>query len=167
MHTVNYVAFVSHIDAIAEYLKEKSLDAVTNHSVDVIGRLIGLELSEQTLPKSKGINKHQNTLDLRERPTAVGDAIFRIQRYVYENRIRLTEFLESFDALRTGIITRNQFLRGLDNAGISGGSRLKLSQGEIELICGRYADRDHIMWKEFVDEIDRVFTEKNLEKQPQ
>ncbi|XP_055847317.1 uncharacterized protein LOC129913017 [Episyrphus balteatus] len=168
-YTVNYVAFVKHIDAIIKYLKEHGLMDLTNSVICFPGQLADIELAELPFPNAKQINKHAQTFEIPDKPDIVCDVIFRIQRYVYENRIRISEFMESFDLLKVGSITRNQFLRALDNVGISGTKRLKLSQREIEMIFTRYSDpidMNRVKWKIFTDEIDRVFTEKNLDKQP-
>lgn len=84
----------------------------------------------------------------------VCDIIFCIQSYVHKRRVRVKEFLECFDNLHTGTITKNQFERGLDNIGV----RKYLSQRDMRLLITRYLDpidSNRIIWRSFEDEIDR------------
>lgn len=67
--------------------------------------------------------------------------------------MRTCEFLEKFDPLQVGSITKNQFERGLWNMGVG----KHLSQREFGLICDRYLDPldiNRVRWRIFVDEID-------------
>ncbi|XP_055905315.1 uncharacterized protein LOC129940841 isoform X2 [Eupeodes corollae] len=169
-YTVNYVAFVKHIDAIIKYLKEQGLMDQSNNLVSFPGQLIDLELPELPIPNAEGINKYTTTFEIPHKSdNAICDTIFTIQNYVYENGIRISEFMEPFDVLKSGSITRNQFVRALDCVGISESKRLRLGEREFESIFSTYADPidfSRVKWKHFCDEIDKVFTEKHLDKQP-
>lgn len=81
------------------------------------------------------------------------DIVFCIQNYIYKNRIRTCEFLEKFDTLQVGSITKNQFERGLSCMGVG----KYLSRRELDLVMERYldpVDTNRIRWRNFVDEID-------------
>lgn len=82
------------------------------------------------------------------------DIIFCIQKQVHAKRIRTQEFLEGFDLLHIGTVTLNQFERALSNMGVG----KYLTQRELRMLCERYLDpldSNRIMWRRFVDEIDR------------
>ncbi|EDW24146.1 GL23541 [Drosophila persimilis] len=168
-YLVNYVAFLKHIDNIIAYLKDHRL---LDNSQDIIkdfpGRLVDLELSQ--LPAINGCKLvHPIFPDACNHPKknrSQCDIIFCIQNYVYKNQVRTSEFLESFDALNIGSITKNQFERGLSTMGVG----KYLSQREMAVLVDRYLDPmdiNRVRWRNFVDEIDTVFTIKNLDKMPQ
>ncbi|CAH0558988.1 unnamed protein product [Brassicogethes aeneus] len=74
-----------------------------------------------------------------------------------------------FDPLNCGKITVSQFHRGLDSLGVSGLHKLFLSLTEIETVMMQYqdpSDPTRICWRTFEDDIDQVFTTKELEKRP-
>ncbi|EDW84080.1 uncharacterized protein Dwil_GK13946 [Drosophila willistoni] len=168
-YLVNYVAFLKHIDNIIAYLKHHEL---LDNSHDIIrdfpGRLVDLELSE--LPPVNGCRiVHPIFPDACNHPKKFRnqcDLIFCVQSYIYKNQIRTSEFLENFDTLKIGSITKNQFERGLSNMGVG----KYLSNREICLLAERYIDpidTNRIRWRNFCDDIDTVFTIKNLDKMPQ
>ncbi|KAL7730468.1 hypothetical protein ACLKA6_000475 [Drosophila palustris] len=168
-YLVNYVAFLKHIDNIMDYLKSHNL---LDNSGDIIanfpGRLVDLELSQ--LPAVNGCQMIQPVFpDACNHPNlnrGQCEIVHCIQNYIYKNRVRTCEFLEKFDPLQVGSITKNQFERGLSNMGVG----KYISQREFALLTDRYLDpldTNRIRWKNFVDEIDTVFTIKNLDKMPQ
>ncbi|XP_067627321.1 uncharacterized protein [Eurosta solidaginis] len=166
--TVNYVAFVKHIQNILDYLKENNLLGDDMLIIkDFPGRLVDLEFSE--LPTVSGTRMAVKAFpDLCNHPKEnkdVCDLIFCIQNYIFKRRVRVKEFLECFDHLNTGTITKNQFERALDNMGV----HKHLTQREMNLLISRYIDpidSNRVIWRPFQDEIDRVFTVKHLEKTP-
>ncbi|KAH8381954.1 hypothetical protein KR009_001125 [Drosophila setifemur] len=189
-YLVNYVAFLKHIENIIAYLGHHHL---LDNSHEIIknfpGRLVDLELSQ--LPAIDGCKMiHPIFPDACNHPKknrSQCDIIFCIQNYVYKNQVRTSEFLESYDALRIGSITKNQFERGLSNMGVG----KYLTQRELGILLERYTDPldiNRVRWRSFVDEIDTgervarawkiffklfllsflaVFTIKNLDKMPQ
>lgn len=123
--------------------------------LDFPGRLVDLELSE--LPAVNGCQiTHPIFPDACNHPKknrGECDIIHCIQGYIYKNRVRTCEFLEKFDPLQVGSITKNQFERGLWNMGVG----KHLSQREFGLICDRYLDpldTNRVRWRIFADEID-------------
>lgn len=167
-YTVNYIAFTKHIESIINYLKENKLMETTGDIVDKFpGQIVDL-----MMPKLPTLNvmKLSDVFEISERPPFTPcETFLRIQRYVFENRVRVHEFLESYDRLNCGLITKNQFLRALDNIGLSGLNRLVLTEREMNIICDRFRDpidTDRIRWRHFEDEVDKAFTEKHLHKIP-
>ncbi|CAM9494755.1 unnamed protein product [Chrysoparadoxa australica] len=84
-------------------------------------------------------------------------------------RIRTTEFFKDADKLRSGSISREVFSRSLLAMGV------KLSPNEMSGLCDTFAcpgtlvdaeGESYVRWREFCDELDQVFTVKNLVKCP-
>ncbi|GAQ80547.1 hypothetical protein KFL_000560360 [Klebsormidium nitens] len=94
----------------------------------------------------------------------VSSVEIKVKLVVYKNRIRLREFFVDYDKLRTGYVTEGQFMSGLTSAG------LKLSAREMKALADKYKDPENpqqkVHYRAFCDEMDRVFTEKELEKTP-
>lgn len=93
-------------------------------------------------------------------PEDIDDVLSRIRRECGEKRIRLQEFFRDFDRLRSGNITRPQFRIGMNMA------KIHLSSSEFDFLADHYvADKLNLFkWKQFCDEVDEIFTKKNLEK---
>ena len=92
----------------------------------------------------------------------------RLHVAIFKNRIRTTEFFRDHDKLRSGIITRNQFIRGLTLAqdGVQLGASL-LTEDEIQKIADHYSDINHMVhYKEFCNRMENTFNIPNLEKKP-
>lgn len=72
----------------------------------------------------------------------------RLHVAIFKNRIRTTEFFKDNDKLRSGIITRNQFIRGLALAqdGVQLGASL-LTTPEINKIADFYSDNGFVSRK--------------------
>lgn len=93
----------------------------------------------------------------------------RIQRHIFENRIRISDFFKSYDRLNAGKVTVSQFERSLDSLQISSLGRLYLAETELNALIALYKDPndpDRVCWRTFADDIDQVFTVKELEKLP-
>lgn len=93
-------------------------------------------------------------------PEDVDDVLSRIRKSCSQKRIRLQEFFRDFDRLRSGNITQAQFRIGMNMAGID------LSNAEFTLLTDTYSSDAPNMfrWRQFCDDVDEVFTKKNLEK---
>ncbi|EUB61491.1 hypothetical protein EGR_03555 [Echinococcus granulosus] len=85
-----------------------------------------------------------------------------IKREVYQQRIRLSEWFRDYDPLRRGHISRQRFRRAL--------SLLPIPLKETELSCiesyFKTNDANEIRWKDFCEEIERIFATPYLEKDP-
>jgi len=91
------------------------------------------------------------------------DTLDKIKNRVKINRVRLSEFFEDFDKLRKGICTKAKFRTALDMA------NLGLRTEEFDLLEKVYElenERDLVNYKPMIEEVDTVFTLKNLEKSP-
>lgn len=102
-------------------------------------------------------------------PCCAIQTILRIKRHVLDNQVRVADFMQHFDPLRSGYITRSQFLRGLDLLGVSALQRLYLSDGELADLGTRYVDAhdaSRIDWKSFETDIEEVCTVRCLDKKP-
>lgn len=81
-----------------------------------------------------------------------------------QRRIRLEEFMKTFDIHRVKKIKVEQFKRALDVSG------LHLSPGEVSLLLAKYRisdDPSFVDYRRFCDLIDKVFTVKGLETKPE
>lgn len=142
------------------------------------GRIINAELPKLPRPEigkiqaSSIFGKQSIFHPTLKKPRQAQDllqTIRRIQKHVLENRLRVAEFFKDFDSLNSGRLTISQFHRGLDMLGISGIQRLFLSLPEIESVIEQYrdpCDSSRVCWRTFEDDIDQVFTTKELEKYP-
>lgn len=91
----------------------------------------------------------------------VQDVIENIQKVTKQKSLRISEFMRDYDPLRSGSITKTQFLSALSML------KIYLSRKEAELLCNKYANPDkegEVLWTKFADDIDIVFVVKNLEK---
>jgi hypothetical protein len=94
----------------------------------------------------------------------VEDVENKVKSIVYKNRIRSREFMRDFDKLRGRLISETQFASALDNAAV------ELTPREVRALCDNYRvpedPQSRVCWTAFCDEIDTVFTFKELEKTP-
>ncbi|VDL91916.1 unnamed protein product [Schistocephalus solidus] len=93
----------------------------------------------------------------------------RLRHLVLVNRIRLKGFFEDFDPLRSGRITKSQFMRGLSNASISRIGLHDLTPAQCNKLFEKYKsseDPKTVRWLDFVNDVDTIFTLPELEKQP-
>jgi len=145
---VNYVDFVNDVDKPEDvYLiqeKDFSLSTVTNL----------IKKKQEALSAKKQIVDRE--------PDDIEDVLALIRKKVKQERMRLGEFLRDFDKLRSGNITVSQFRIGLNMA------KINLSNAEFDHLCEHFASPipDKILWKDFVDRIEEVFTTKGLEQKP-
>jgi Ca2+-binding EF-hand superfamily protein len=91
----------------------------------------------------------------------VDDVIEKIQKICKQKNTRISEFMRSYDKLRHGNITSNQFLESLSM------SKIYLSQKEADMLITKYHNSEKqgfVNWRKFCDDIDVVFVVKELEK---
>ncbi|XP_015588421.1 uncharacterized protein LOC107264555 [Cephus cinctus] len=177
--TVNYVAFVKTIDEAQNYMDQHGmLDLGGDLLNQFPGRVITAELPKLPRPEigkvlpSKVFGKqsvfHPAIKENRDLMPLL-EVIQRIQRHILENRIRIHEFFKEFDHLNVGRVTISQFRRGIDALQVSSLGRLYLAEAEINGIITLYKDPnnpDRVCWRTFEDDIDHVFTVKELDKLP-
>ncbi|EDV26117.1 uncharacterized protein TRIADDRAFT_24458 [Trichoplax adhaerens] len=113
--------------------------------------------------------KAVQTLTAKSQTSSLDDLIARIKHILLTNRIRAFESFTDFDTLRCGSITENRFRMGLSNMGFSSMGKYNLAESEFKSLCKHYADpnrQQHVLWRCFMDDVDQVFTGKELEKTP-
>ncbi|CAK1543733.1 unnamed protein product [Leptosia nina] len=93
------------------------------------------------------------------------DLMLRVQEFVMQRRVRVSEFFRDYDPLNSGRISPQQFRRALDIMGFSA------IMSDLEMLCvtRHYLDPnrpDRVCWRTFEDDCDQVFTTKELEKHP-
>lgn len=178
-YAINYIAFLHAIDQIVQYLNEKGILDLSGDILSLFpGKIINAELPRLPRPEigkilaSSIFGKQTIFHPALSEPNKMEPLLLiirRIQRHVLENRIRVYEFFVHFDALNSGKITCSQFHRGLDNMGFSGLNKIFLSLPEIEAVSMQYrdpSDPSRVCWRTFENDINEVFTTKELEKTP-
>ncbi|XP_078046729.1 uncharacterized protein LOC144475059 [Augochlora pura] len=178
-YTLNYIAFLQAIDEVQSYLDKHGMLSLGGEMLDQFpGRIITAELPKFPRPEigkvipSKVFKKQSVFHPVMEEPRttmALKEIVQRVQRHILENRIRISEFYKRFDPLNVGKVTISQFKRGLDGLQISTLGRLYLAEAEIDALVSVYRDPndlDRVCWRTFADDIDQVFTIKELDKLP-
>ncbi|XP_043281125.1 uncharacterized protein [Venturia canescens] len=178
-YTVNYVAFIKAVDEAQNYMDQHGILDLGGDILDQFpGRIITAELPKLPrpevgkIPPSRVFGKQtifHPALDEKRDLMPLREVIYRIQRHIFERRIRINGFFEDYDALNSGRVTISQFKRGLDALQISSLGHLYLAQSEIDELTALYTDcndPDRVLWKTFADDIDQVFTVKELDKLP-
>ncbi|CAF3527653.1 unnamed protein product [Rotaria socialis] len=97
------------------------------------------------------------------------DLMGRIRHHVLINRIRVKEFFEDFDPLRLGTISQSRFIRVLASLGLTGLDGIPLTEAQMHALCNHYRHPEHsdlIVWKQFEQDVESVFTLSDLEKAP-
>ncbi|XP_053393487.1 uncharacterized protein LOC123564874 [Mercenaria mercenaria] len=98
------------------------------------------------------------------------DLMSRIRHIVLTNRLRVGEFFEDYDPLRSGSISKSQFRRGLGLLGMSKLGSHDMTEGQYKLLCDVYTNpqkEDQALWTRFLWDVETVFTQPNLEKDPE
>ncbi|KAL1495722.1 hypothetical protein AB1Y20_016585 [Prymnesium parvum] len=88
-----------------------------------------------------------------------------VRRDVFRGRVRLGEFFADFDPLRCGFVSEPKFRTAMEGAG------LRLSEPELSTLALRYAEdpraeQRRVRYKEFVADVDVIFTETGMETNP-
>ncbi|KAL9647370.1 hypothetical protein ABK040_011734 [Willaertia magna] len=85
-----------------------------------------------------------------------------IKTIAFQKRIRVYEFFNDFDKLRSGYVSVQQFRRCLSMCGI------ELSDSNFDFLVKEYLDPNinKMNYLVFSNTIDKVFTTRNMEKQP-
>ncbi|XP_011688757.1 PREDICTED: uncharacterized protein LOC105450541 isoform X2 [Wasmannia auropunctata] len=177
-YTVNYVAFLKTIDDVQRYLDEHGMVDLSGELLDQFpGRITAelpklprLEIGKVTPSQVFGKQTIFHPVMERTRETMPTlEVVKRIQRHILEHRIRIHEFFKGFEYLNAGRVTIPQFRRALDALQISSLGRLWLVEPEVDALIELYKDPDDpecVCWRTFEDDIDQVFTVKELDKLP-
>lgn len=84
----------------------------------------------------------------------------RIRTHLYLNTSLPMDWFEDFDKLRSGRVSKDQFRRCFQFI------NFRLSDAEFEALDRQYSDRGMINYRKFLDDVQNVFSNKNLEKDP-
>lgn len=156
---VNYLNFYLDIEELRKHRKWWAKnDAEPGNALDVDANVSKALDDNKKLQGDTDENMDKTTKSLFD----------RLHVAIFKNRIRTTEFFRDHDKLRSGIITRNQFIRGLTLAqdGVQLGASL-LTEDEIQKIADHYSDtNDMVHYKEFCNRMENTFNIPNLEKKP-
>ncbi|CAH0724069.1 unnamed protein product, partial [Brenthis ino] len=184
-YTLDYVAFLKEIEAVKNE-GIQGLGPEYKHPKAVI---------DTTLPKQPRVaagagaaDACHPTLQRPPLPRALLELMLRVQEFVLQRRIRVSEFFRDYDPLNSGRVTASQFVRALDAMGLGA----VLRAGEARCAARQYADPDDrglVCWRTFEDDCDQdepvptyyqlmlfssplsnvfpVFTTKELEKHPE
>ena len=152
MEEVNYMDFCTDVDKPEDIFAPEETPGI-----DVQG---ALENRRKNFPNLQYTTKPVMTGPIiKDTPEDLSDLLAKIRKIVKLNRIRLLEFIRDFDKLRTGIVTKSQLRSALSMA------KIDLSDSEFNLISTEYqVDSQRVCYTRFIDEIEMVFTQKNLEK---
>ncbi|XP_058055720.1 uncharacterized protein LOC131207128 [Anopheles bellator] len=171
-HRFDYDSFIDEIDQLFRCLdmRDGALDRKTDDSA-VPPKVIETHLPKVDRPEIGSVSMQElfskreafhPCLEPKRKDMCMVELLRRIQRYIWNSRIRIKEFFQQHDPLRCGWITRSQFIRNLDVIGLSPLYRLTLHEPEIKQLCDRYADStdpNKIRWTLFVEEVNRVFAD--------
>ncbi|CAG9580270.1 unnamed protein product [Danaus chrysippus] len=169
-YTLDYVEFLKAVEAVK---KEgiQGLGPAYNNPKAVIDttlpKLSRPEIEAGISPTALGhTDVFHPALEPRRPPRHLLDIMMRVQEFVLQRRIRVSEFLRDYDPLNCGRISPQQFLRALDAMGL----QAVLSEYEARCVCAHYTspnDPVAVCWRTFEDDCDQVFTIKELEKHPE
>ncbi|CAG9765528.1 unnamed protein product [Ceutorhynchus assimilis] len=178
-YTLNYIAFLKAIDEIIQYLDAHGILDLSGDIMAIFpGRVINAELPKLPRPEIGKImasrifgiqNIFHPALEDPKKIEHILTTISMIQEHVLRNRLRVSTFFKHFDLLNSGRITVDQFHRGLDALALNGKQRFFLSLPDVQAIINQYrdpCDPKRVCWKTFEDDIDHIFTTKELEKYP-
>jgi len=145
---VNYPAFVQAVDR--EFV---------GHTMD------NADISD----KNRTNEIVQETKWVESAPVSFEELMARIRHIVLASRLRVIEYFQDFDGLRSGSISIPQFRRGLASMGLSKIGQHDLNDNQFSLLVSKYRNpqkTDQVMWTKFMADIESVFTQEGLEKTP-
>lgn len=100
-------------------------------------------------------------------PVTFDSAFTRMKKVVYKQRIRVKDWIQDFDKLRSGFVHPNHFLSALSGAKLD----KELTPAELQVIADAYTVQRSpslimVDYKTFLDDLNLVFTTPHLEKTP-
>lgn len=166
---VNYLKFYLDIEkerkVRSDEKTEEFLDSTAKTTDD---DLMSQLLNSMTVQESVSKALQSNLPRVEKMDKRMQNLFDRVHVAIFKNRIRSTEFFRDHDKLRSGIITRNQFIRGLTLAqdGVQLGASL-LTVDEINSVADYYSDNNGMVhYKEFCYKLENTFNIPDLEKKP-
>lgn len=98
-----------------------------------------------------------------KRRESLANLMQRIASLCKQKRIRPQEFFQDHDKLRRGLLPRPKFISAINQM------KMDLEDSLVEILCDGYTDAnntDLVRHKDFSDEVETYFCNKNLEKDP-
>ncbi|KAK7507459.1 hypothetical protein BaRGS_00001394 [Batillaria attramentaria] len=144
---VNYPAFVQAVD-----------EEFVGHTMDDVS------IADETRT-NQGVPERQ----IPDVAVSFEDLMARIRHIVLVNRYRVIEFFQDFDPLRSGAISKTRFRRCLSALGLSKIQHHDLNDSQFVMLCKVYqhpTKQDQVLYSKFVADVESVFTQAGLEKQP-
>ncbi|KAI4498944.1 hypothetical protein M0802_006119 [Mischocyttarus mexicanus] len=157
-YTINYIAFVKAIDEAQDYMKRYGMLDLDGKLLDQFpGRVITAELPKLPRPEIGRVDLNR---------VFGKQMVFHPVTKLQKEHMSLTE---DFDPLNDGKVTVSQFRRGLDAIQVSSLGKLYIAETDICSLITLYKDPndpDRVCWRTFEDDINQVFTVRELEKLP-
>ncbi|XP_050087184.1 uncharacterized protein LOC126572151 [Anopheles aquasalis] len=177
-HLFDYGSFVEEIDQLFRFLDQREGALDRQHDDGAVPtKIIETHLPKVVRPEVGSISVAElcgkrlafhPCLSADRKDQTMRELLLRIQRHIWENRIRIKEVFQQHDPFRCGWITSGQFIRCLDLIGLSRLHRLPLHDRELRQLCERYAhskNPNQIRWTLFVEEICRMYSDFPLDKE--
>ena len=124
-------------------------------------------LADSNPDTSMVVEETKNRYQAKERKfdgvTAYERLMEKIKTIVKKGRIRLLEFFQDHDSLRKGNVPYMKF------KGVLRGQKIELTEKEYDTLLQKFSspsDPNLVDYIEFNEEIERIFTQKGLEKKP-
>ncbi|KAH9637082.1 hypothetical protein HF086_013898 [Spodoptera exigua] len=163
-YTIDYVEFLRAVDDVKkqgvqglgpEYLNPSAVIDTT------LPKLVRPEVEAGLSTAPLGFQETFHPALAQPRPPRqLIDLMLRVQEFVLQRRIRVSEFLRDYDPLNSGRIAPQQFRRALDAMGLGS----ILSQQEALCIMRHYLDpndNQHVCWRTFEDDCDQAVYTNN------
>jgi len=169
---VDYVAFCCAVDAAERTFSMREPRSYVEQPLASGFRapVYHPDVHERSQPGRPPVSNNQPKLPV-EYPTnpKLTALIAKLQQKAMQHRLRVADFFIEFDKHCDGTVTQPQFIKRLSVAYDKVG--LGLSEDEVQLLLDSYGKpmrhgATHVMWRQFVGDIDKVFTTVGMEKDP-
>lgn len=152
------------VAGIVNYFKmnadvNRKIPKVKEDAPQLISKLVlNDEWYDEHLPVGTEELLHQKTANISQN---LGKLVEKLEKHVYKNRIRLTEFFRDYDRHNCGIVSENQFCAGLKLCD------LPIDATETMILVNSFtAEPGRVNYRDFCASIDKVFTINHLETNP-
>lgn len=132
-----------------------------------------IPISVSSVANETGVTRSPVALSSVSTVRSVPQLLRYIKERVKHERIRLNEYFRDYDSLRKGKISKAQFASGMSIVGF------RLATEEIDALADHYTFYEDALeeltqgnslpqfaWTRFADEINSIFTQKGLERDP-
>ncbi|KAI8421319.1 hypothetical protein MSG28_008347 [Choristoneura fumiferana] len=169
-YTLDYVEFIRAVEAVKKEgirglgVEYQNPAAVIDTTLPKLSRP-EVEAGLSTAPLGASEVFHP-ALKQPPPPRQLIELMLRVQEFVLQRSIRVSEFFRDYDPLNSGRIAPQQFRRAMDAMGLG----VVLSPEEVVCVMRHYLDPNdsqRVCWRTFEDDCDQVFAVKELEKHPE